>query len=70
MSFISVHLLKRRVVLDCLYIYRQDQLHRVGERMNADYFSPSVGQPPLLPDLTYIWTVVQSLCVDLGRCYC
>jgi len=37
MNFISVHLLKRRVVLDYLHIFRQDQLHLVGERMNADF---------------------------------
>jgi len=39
MSFISVHL--RRVVLGYLHILRQDQLYRVGERMNADSLLPT-----------------------------
>jgi hypothetical protein len=43
MSFIAVHLLKRRVVLDYLQIFGRDQLHRVGERIIADFPHPARG---------------------------
>jgi hypothetical protein len=57
MGLISVHLLKRRVVLDYLHIFRQDQQHRAGERMNAD--------SPFPPTWTFLRCYLISLTFGL-----